>query len=161
MDLETIKYPSPNLVTPTLPVIQFGRAIMSLGQNMLDHMEKEGGAGLASNQIGSNLNLFVSSHLPNSIICNPTWKPMTDGTDSIYITIEGCLSFPGWFVPLKRHSAIIAEWQDWSGKRRKKPLYMFQAQIFQHEVEHLEGRTFLEHLTIAQQQTIRNYFTKK
>jgi peptide deformylase len=138
---------------------------------MLREMEAANGAGLAANQVGAKLSLFVTNKLTgrfllangdkhdgwfDTIICNPTWKPTSSGFE--YFVLEGCLSFPGWIVPVKRYDAIMAEYQTWEGKRVKVRLTEFAAQVFQHETDHLEGTSFLSRLTEEQRETIKKHY---
>lgn len=160
--MKTLKYPHKSLTTPTVEITDFGMDIARIGNEMLSHMKAENGLGLAANQVGINLRLFVTTSpndigkWPDSIVCNPKWKPTPSGFE--YARVEGCLSFPGWLLPIKRYDAIIAEYDTALGDKRKIILHGLAAQVFQHETEHLNGELFTKHLTSAQQQTLRNFY---
>jgi peptide deformylase len=162
--MKTVKYPNKILTTPTDKIIAFGIPLTRLADKMKSHMRSENGMGLAANQVGIGLSMFVHEKpnwvqgrwIPNSIVCNPTWKPTPSGFE--YARVEGCLSFPGWLMPVKRYDAIIAQYQNALGRKIKCVLHGAAAQVFQHETEHLNGELFTKHLTLEQQETLRKYY---
>ena len=154
--MEIIKYPDKTLLTPTKVVEIFDGSPWLLGKKMLGVMKAQNGAGLAANQVGYDLRLFVTSELEDDIIVNPSWEPTISGFD--YPRVEGCLSFPGWLVPVKRFDAINAQWQDIAGNKKQLILRGFAAQVFQHETDHLDSVLMIDHLTKQQQRTLRRFY---
>ena len=153
--MQILKYPHESLITKTKPITEFEPYITLLGSELLRLMIKGDGIGLAANQIGFNLSIFVSSVLPDHIICNPSWKPTPSAFD--YDVVEGCLSFPGWLVPIKRYNAIFAEYYTFCGKKVNTVFRGLAAQVFQHETAHLNGLTIMDFITKAQKRTIKRH----
>lgn len=105
--------------------------------------------GVAANQIGMRENLFYiaasAKLLPSAtgnICINPTWSPVSTGL--VFHRGEGCLSIPGRVFTTERFGVINAEWTNTQGHRIKRRLRGLAAQVFQHEHDHLRGRTLLE-----------------
>lgn len=99
------------------------------------HYHKKNCAGLAANQIGSNLRVFVVKVRGKFVaFVNPKFKPVGAKVDSV----EGCLSFPGKKTRVKRYSSIIA-----TPYRKSKYITLsgISAIAFQHELDHLNGKT--------------------
>lgn len=154
--MKILSYPDQLLLTPTKKVVEFNKDLENVGNNMLALMSKSDGVGLAANQVGLDISMFVTNQISDGIIVNPTWKPTISGFK--YKVIEGCLSFAGWIIAVERYDAIYAEWQTTSGEKKKRVLTGFMAQVFQHETEHTNGKTFLEHLSDAQVKTIKRFY---
>ena len=100
------------------------------------------GIALAAPQVGHSVRMFVirpsfaKRFGMHHVVINPAWRPVSQKR----ARREGCLSFPGVFVDKQRHPAIVAEWTDRSGKRKRKTITdPLMAQIFQHECEHFSG----------------------
>lgn len=107
------------------------------------------GVGVAANQLGMRENLFYvaasAKLLPSNtgnICINPTWQPRSTGL--IFHKGEGCLSLPGRKFTTERFAVIDAEWTNTQGHRVKRRLRGLAAHVFQHEHDHLLGRTLLE-----------------
>ena len=105
------------------------------------------GIGLSANQIGLSLRVFVGqipSHQGKPkfyAIFNPkiTWK-----SDDLDTFEEGCLSIPGVYGAVKRHEKIVLEGFDKHGKPVKIKAWGLLARMFQHEVDHLDGKVFTD-----------------
>lgn len=123
--------------------------------------EGNNAAGLAAPQIGSNKRFFGSKELGKDnvlVFINPEIKK-TYG-EKIYPKIvdenkkeddflEGCLSFPGYFGTVKRYLEIEVSWQELEKDKlviKNKKLVGFEAIVFQHELDHLEGIVFIDHI---------------
>lgn len=119
---------------------------------LLETMISANGIGLAAPQVGLTYRVFVTSLLHDKIIINPEWEPTPSGFE--YIRIEGCLSFPGWLVPIKRFDAIKVKYYNIGGNLVNLILKGLAAQVFQHETEHLSGVLIIDHLTESQGATI-------
>ena len=106
-------------------------------QDLMDtaHYHKDNCAGLASNQVGSDLRVFVVKVGKKFIaFMNPTFQPGGPKVQSV----EGCLSFPGKSTTVQRYSIITA-----APYRKRKPITLsgISARAFQHELDHLNGIT--------------------
>ena len=104
------------------------------------------GVALASTQIGGGYNLFVVRNglKLSGVIINPTWRP-TD-TAKLVTKEEGCLSIPHFGVKIERYDAVIMTWTDLDGSVTDGTFTDIEAQIVQHECDHLNGKVILDHL---------------
>ena len=155
MQQPIIQFPSPSLSRPCRPV-EFPLAD-SVRSHIADMRETLGhtpnGLALASNQIlEDGLRIFVSNHqirMPEVVI-NPSWErlPIEEESGPFYTAShdsEGCLSIPGAGLMVRRYSLIRLRYQDEEGTQRETVLRAFEARIVQHECDHLDGRTILDH----------------
>lgn len=114
--------------------------IIKYGYEVAEFMYKSKGVGMACIQVGNPVRMFVMS--PNfqpsdtRIIINPVIN--NHGTE-IVVKPEGCLSFPGIIQDVPRFAVIDVQYIDNHGKLVKKTLKRWEARIFQHEFDHLEG----------------------
>ena len=157
--MEILIYPSTRLRLPNSHINVFDEKLQVLADKMMDVMVANNGAGLAAPQIGENVRLFVTNQIPPYVFINPSWEPTVSSHE--YTVIEGCLSFPGWVVPVGRWDAIKVEYYDLDGQKCTDNLKEFQAQVFQHETDHLEGTLLIDKLTRAQQETIHRNLVKR
>jgi peptide deformylase len=96
-------------------------------------------AGLAANQIGSNLRVFVIKIRCRFVaFVNPSFSP----SGPIVVSTEGCLSFPGSERTLSRYNIIITSPP--KGKKKLLGLTNLEAVAFQHELDHLNGKTIMD-----------------
>lgn len=124
-------------------------------------MSRDNGAGLAAPQIGVEKRFFgLKDHEGKrvNIYINPKIKavfgekvfPMiVDDEKTEEDFLEGCLSFPGFWGMVKRWLKIETSWQELVGKKleeRKKTMTGFEAIVFQHELDHLDGILFTDHI---------------
>lgn len=118
-----------------------------LEKKMIDFMKKENGIGLAANQVGITKRVFVmgSGRIPDFplpfAVFNPQILETSKGTTS---DREGCLSYPGLFLTVKRPSWIIAEYQNSRGDIIEAQFEGYLSKCFQHELDHLDGICFVD-----------------
>lgn len=108
---------------------------------MIEDMIRFNGVGLAANQVGYNGRIFVmkpQTGKPFAVI-NPTIERVSATTK---LDVEGCLSFPNLFLYVQRPDKVDVNYLDIDGKNVKMLLQDFEARIFLHEFDHLEGITF-------------------
>ena len=104
---------------------------------MHNTMEKADGLGLAANQVSIGARMFTMRSRKTFI--NPK---IIEKSENYTLTEEGCLSFPGIFCKIKRHTEIRARFSDWQNNTDTFKFREVTAQVFQHEYDHLEGITF-------------------
>lgn len=103
---------------------------------MIDH----NGIGLAAPQIGLPHRVFVMGDSDTAIAYyNPNIVTISKTTETLE---EGCLSFPGLYLKIKRPTYIVAEYQNSSGDLCRKSFYGIEARCFSHELDHLNGIVF-------------------
>lgn len=122
-------------------------------EDMYDTMEAVGGIGLAANQIGLDLQLAVIKYEDKDsfkkydiVIINPE---IVDSDGSTYEE-EGCLSFPGFFVKVKRFARVKVRALNQKGLPVEIKAEGLLAKALQHEIDHLNGITFIDRLPLAQ-----------
>ena len=116
--------------------------VQKLVRDMLETMEKAEGAGLAAPQIGESLRICaLRCEGEIFILINPK---ITSYSRNKETNEEGCLSFPGKFIPVKRSTKIKARYLNEKGEEMKIKAEGILARIIQHEVDHLDGILFIE-----------------
>jgi peptide deformylase len=135
----------PVLRTPADPVRAFDRDLAALVRDLEDTVDHPGRAGLAAPQIGVGLRLFsynvdgVIGHLVNPVITERSEETQDDD--------EGCLSIPGLYAPTVRAMHCVAEGFDVRGEPLRLAGTGLMARCLQHEVDHLDGKLFVDRLT--------------
>ena len=108
------------------------------------------GVGLAAPQVGINTRALVMGMGDfkteeakdfNSVFFNPE---ITEFSDETVLMIEGCLSYPGLYIKIKRPQYIVLTWENEEGNKCYDKFAGMTSRIIQHEVDHLEGITFLQ-----------------
>lgn len=140
---------------PSKPVKKMDKKILSIIEDLKETLAVQNdpeGIGLAAPQIGKNVRVFVIK--PNDsiqTIINPeiitVSKEKTRARDKKgKAVMEGCLSLPHFYGPIKRGAKIKIKYLDEEGKLRIKALEGLEAQIIQHEIDHLNGILFIDRL---------------
>ncbi len=144
---EIVRFPHPILKTPTQKVDVVDKEINDLVKDMFETMYNAEGVGLAANQIGVSLRVMVIDTTPKKespplklVLINPE---IISAEGSIKYR-EGCLSFPGLTVEVERYNRLKVKALDLSGEEREYELEGFPAIVFQHEMDHLMGITFID-----------------
>ena len=134
-------------------VLKIDKKILSLIKDMKDTLKIQKdpeGVGLAAPQIGKSYQIFVIDYKKfKRVIINPKVikvskvKKLNTETKKNDI-LEGCLSLPHYYGPIKRASKIEIEYMDMDGKKQTEEFEGFNAQIIQHEMDHLNGILFID-----------------
>lgn len=113
-----------------------------LAIKMVEFMRNNNGIGLAANQVGYNFRVFAMEGDPEAFVCfNP--KLVIPSDEKITLE-EGCLSYPGLMVKVKRPRHIKARFQGPDGEMYTKTFTGMSARVYQHELDHLDGITMLD-----------------
>ena len=139
---ELITFPNDILKQKTVEVKEIDKNIKKIVSEMKKIMKKHHGVGLAANQIGLNLSIFIAED-KNKILTFINPKIIKFGGEKILLE-EGCLSLPGIWGKIKRYPKVEVEYIDLFGKKRKIKAKGLLAQIIQHEMDHLNGILFAE-----------------
>lgn len=116
-------------------------SIKLLRDKLVKVMKQHDGIGLAANQIGREEAIFVMYKDSKIITCiNPSISWYSDDKEE---ADESCLSFPNIVINLKRPSKIIAEYINFKGDKIIEKMSGIEARCYQHEVDHLNGLTFI------------------
>jgi len=156
--LEIVKYPDKILKTKTKPVKAITAEIKKLIKDMIETMKKNNGIGLAANQVGVPLRILVISYKDENkkdndiVLINPV---IQQKSGKIYEE-EGCLSFPGLYLKIKRANYIKVKAVNDRGKQITIEGEGLISRVLQHEIDHLDGKTFLDRLSLLKKlKTIR------
>lgn len=118
-----------------------------LEKQMIDFMLAENGIGLAANQIGITKRVFVigSYQIPGFPRPFALFNPrIIDASKETSTFQEGCLSYPGLYLTISRPASITAEYQDSGANTHTVSMDGYVARCFQHELDHLNGRCFVD-----------------
>ena len=142
--------PDPVLRQVSRPVERVDDTLRRFADDMLETMYDAPGIGLAAIQVGEPLRMLVidiakedEPRAPHVFI-NPTIVAR-GGEASVYE--EGCLSIPDYYAEVERPARIRARWQDLDGKQHDEEIDGMLATCLQHEMDHLEGILFIDHLS--------------
>ena len=148
--LKIIKFPD-TLLRQKMPKFDFENPIMDpieLEKSMIELMFLHDGIGLAANQAGVETRMFVMGHKDNPETAQAFFNPevIANTSDSVELE-EGCLSFPGIYVNIKRPTAIKARWQNSQGEIEEGEFDGYNCKCFLHELDHLEGIVFQDRVS--------------
>jgi peptide deformylase len=148
--LKIVNHPN-SILNEKLPAFDFENPIIDpkdLEKSMIETMLSNDGIGLAANQVGIRTRVFVMGHRDYPESAQAFFNPeIIANTKEIEDLEEGCLSFPGMYVKIKRPSAIKARWQNSSGEWEEGEFDGYNCKCFLHEFDHLEGITFKDRIS--------------
>lgn len=156
-------HPDPRLKKLCEPVSQITDDLRRLASDMLDTMYDAPGIGLAAPQIGVTKRLIVMDCMkaPDAprplILFNPeiTWA-----SDELSTYEEGCLSIPEQYADVSRPAACAVRWLDETGAAREETFDGLWATCVQHEIDHLNGKLFIDYLGLMKRQLITRKMEK-
>jgi len=172
---EILEVPDPRLKQISAPVEKFDDELRTLVADMFETMYDAPGIGLAAIQIGVPLRVLVidlqpddpdaepeacHAHGDHEHFHQPTKKEprvfinpeILDPSEDYSAYSEGCLSVPDIYAEVERPSAIRARWQDLDGAVHEQEMDGLLATCLQHEMDHLEGILFIDHLSRLKRQ---------
>ena len=168
------KYGSAILREEAVPIEVVDDDIKALADDMIATMRAENGIGLAAEQVGrrealcvievpieldfdrnhQRMNLGVDMPL---VLINPV---ITASSDDMDVCEEGCLSFPGFSLPIKRPSRVSVRYLDLRGDNNEISVQGLVARAIQHEMDHLEGRLIIDHISKVKRLSIAGQLKK-
>lgn len=158
--LNVLQFPDPRLKKVAAVVDTFDQEISDLVNNMLETMYEAQGVGLAAIQVNVQKRIIVLdvSETRNQPFCliNPEITATRDQVD----WEEGCLSFPGVYAKVKRSKEIDVSFYDQLGIVKQLSADGLLAICIQHEIDHLNGITFYDHLSSLKQKMLRKKLDK-
>jgi peptide deformylase len=162
MAIRTIlEFPDPRLRTRAQPVTRFDAELHRVIDDMRETMYAAPGIGLAATQIDVHQRLIVidlsADRNDPLVLVNPEILSREGET----ATEEGCLSVPGYFDEVKRASKIRVRAQDRDGHFFERDCEEILAVCVQHEMDHLDGRLFVDYLSSLKRERIRKKLEKE
>lgn len=136
--------PDPILREKAKRVRLFKGSVQKLIDNMIETMRQASGVGLAAPQVGVPLRIIVVE-VPDEeklVLVNPEVVKKSGER----MVVEGCLSIPGYEGEIKRSEDVVVKGQDREGKAVRIKATSLLAQCLEHEIEHLEGVLYTDHL---------------
>ncbi|HOC81851.1 MAG: Peptide deformylase 2 [Synergistetes bacterium ADurb.Bin155] len=148
------EYPEQVLRKGSQDVTDFGEDLQSLLRDMWETMVSNDGVGLAAPQIGVSLRVAVIGWRDRRIVLVNPVVIEQEGEEELE---EGCLSAPGFYEKVTRPARVVVEAQDEHGEPIRLEEEGFLARVLMHEIDHLEGKLFLDRLSPLK----RRYLKKK
>ncbi len=155
--------PDPVLREVSRPVERFDDALRGLAADMLDTMYEAPGIGLAAVQIGQPIRMLVADVSGKDedkrplVIVNPQIVARGDAA-SVYE--EGCLSIPDYYAEVERPATVTVAYQDGHGHRHELVAEGLLATCLQHEIDHLDGVLFIDHISRLKREMVIRKFRK-
>jgi len=161
--LPIVRYPHEVLLRPTEEVGSITPDVERLVADMIETMHAAPGVGLAANQIGVGRRIAVVDLTvgedPKQLLV--LINPRIVENDGAYVEDEGCLSLPGFTERVRRPDRCVVEAMDLDGTMRRIEGRDLLARAFNHEIDHLNGRLFIEHLSPLKRRLIKRKVQKQ
>ena len=159
--LEILEFPDPRLRTVAQPVETFDGRLGTLIDDMLETMYGASGIGLAATQVDVHQRVLVmdvsdSRDQPRAFV-----NPEIVDREGEQVCEEGCLSVPGVYAEVKRANRVKVRAQDRDGETFELELEGLAAVCLQHEMDHLQGKLFVDYLSPLKRQMVRRRLEKQ
>ncbi len=153
MARDIVIWPSKVLTTPTRPVTDFGPGLEALLADMLEAVRVAQGIGIAANQIGDSSRVALVGREDGTFfeIVNPEVLSTSEEVE----LEEGCLSVPEEWDLCPRFAKVRVRYQDKAGQWHEEDAEGRLAHVFQHEIDHLDGRVFVSYLSPLKRELIK------
>ena len=159
--LTILEYPDPRLRTRARPVEQFDAALGKLIDDMFETMYEAPGIGLAASQVDVHRRLIIMDVSEDRSQPLVFINPEILEREGAAKTEEGCLSVPGVFDDVERAARVRVRAQDQTGAVFERDLDGVVAVCLQHEMDHLEGKLFVDYLSDLKRDRIRKKLDKE
>jgi len=159
--LNILEFPDQRLRKKAVPVAEVNRDIKKLVDDMFETMYEARGVGLAATQVNVQQQVIVMdiSEEKNAPIC--FINPEIVAKEGVEESEEGCLSVPGFFEKVKRAESITVKALNRDGEIFELEANDLLAVCVQHEIDHLEGKLFVDYLSSLKRQRIKKKLEKK
>lgn len=158
--LTILEFPDPRLRKKAVPVAEVDAALRRLVDDMFETMYAASGIGLAATQVDVHRRLLVADVSPRQDEPEAFINPVITEKDGVAVTEEGCLSVPGYFEAVERAGQVRVRYLDRNGAERERDLDGMLSVCVQHEIDHLDGKLFVDYLSEAKRQRIRRKLEK-
>lgn len=155
-------HPDPRLKKPCDPVAEVTPEISQLAADMLETMYDAPGIGLAAPQVGVMRRVIVMDCIKDGppepmVLLNPEviWA-----SEDLSTYDEGCLSIPDQYAEVKRPATVTVRWMDLDGAEQERQFEGLWATCVQHEIDHLNGKLFIDYLGPLKRQMITRKMEK-
>ncbi len=158
--LEILEFPDPRLRTKAQPVDAVDDELRTLVDDMFETMYAAPGIGLAATQVDVHKRLLVVDVSPDKSEPHALINPQLVEKDGEAVTEEGCLSVPGYYEEVTRAEHIRVRFLNRDGEETEMEADGLLAVCIQHEMDHLDGKLFVDYLSEAKRQRIRKRLEK-
>jgi peptide deformylase len=155
-------HPDPRLKKVCDPVAEITPELRQLAADMLETMYEAPGIGLAAPQVGVLKRMLVMDCIKDGpaepmVLLNPSilWS-----SEDVSVYEEGCLSIPDQYADVKRPSEVTVRWTDLDGAEQERQFAGIWATCVQHEIDHLDGKLFIDYLGPLKRQMITRKMEK-
>ncbi len=159
--LRILEFPDPRLRTQAQPVEAVDDALRALIDDMFETMYEAPGIGLAATQVDVHRRLLVADVSGDRSAPYALINPVILEKDGVTVTEEGCLSVPGYYDEVERANHIRVRYIGRDGTELEMEAEGLLAVCIQHEIDHLDGRLFVDYLSEAKRQRIRKRLDKE
>lgn len=159
--LTILEYPDPRLRTRAVPVDAVDAPLRELIDDMFETMYAANGIGLAATQVNVHRRVLVADVSEGRDQRRVFINPEILAREGKAVTQEGCLSVPGYFDDVERSERIRVRALDTEGKSFEEELDGLLAICVQHEVDHLDGKLFVDYLSEMKRQRVRKKIEKE
>jgi len=157
-------HPDPRLKATAAPIGSVDKEMRALADDMLETMYDAPGIGLAGPQIGIMQRILVMDCIKDEdakpepmVLINPE---ILSASEELNIYDEGCLSIPDQYAEVERPAVVKVQWTDLDGKIVQEEFDGLWATCVQHEIDHLNGKLFIDHLKPLKRQMITRKMQK-
>lgn len=156
-----LRFPDPRLKKIAAPVTKIDDGIRSLANDLAETMYEAPGIGLAATQVDVHLQVIVidASETRDQLLV--LINPELVESDGAQVGEEGCLSVPGVYDKVERAERVVVRYLDLDGNKKTISADGLLAVCLQHEMDHLQGRVFVEHLSLLKQNRIKAKLVKQ
>ena len=158
--LKILEFPDPRLRKKAAIVEQVDDTMRQLIDDMFETMYDAPGIGLAATQVDVHQRLLVADVSKDMSEPHVLINPQIVEMDGVAVTEEGCLSVPGFYEEVERAEHIRVRYLDRNGETREDEFEGLLAVCIQHEMDHLDGKLFVDYLSEAKRQRIRKRLEK-
>lgn len=156
-----LKYPDERLRTVAEPVSEVTDALRATIDDMFETMYSSQGVGLAATQVNVHKRLFIADCSENQDEPLTFINPEITVRDGIHENEEGCLSFPNVYAKVERASKITVRALDRNGNTFEREAEGLLAICIQHEIDHLNGKLFVDYLSPLKRDRIKKKLEKE
>ena len=159
--LTILEFPDPRLRTRASPVESVDDGLRSLIDDLFETMYEAPGIGLAATQVNVHKRVLVADISADKSEPFALINPVILEKDGVTATEEGCLSVPGYYEEVERAEHIRVKYTDRNGDDVEMEAEGLLAVCIQHEMDHLEGKLFVDYLSEAKRSRIRKKLVKE
>lgn len=160
--LTVLRFPDPRLKTKAIPVDKISKETLTIIDDMLETMYDEKGVGLAATQVDIHQRIIVMDVSEKGdtpiVLINPE---IIDKSEETLINEEGCLSVPGIYAKVERHTSCQVRALDKNGVEFTLNGEELLSICIQHELDHLNGILFVDYLSPLKRQRIKSKLEKE